>query len=86
MPTRLGWYPANQASTNSLVVPVLPARSLRPSRAARAAVPERVTSCIMLSMMKALRGSSTRSPSSPARFGFASARGLPRSSTILRMK
>jgi hypothetical protein len=40
----------------------------------------------MLSMMKALRGSITRSASSPARRGFASASGLPRSSTIFNMK
>src|SRR3954462_3039918 len=40
--------------------------SLRPRRAARAAVPTRVTACLMLSMMKALRTSMTRSDSSPA--------------------
>jgi hypothetical protein len=32
-------YPQNHASTFSLVVPVLPARSLRPSDSARVAVP-----------------------------------------------
>ena len=38
-PTIEALNPQNQASTFSLVVPVLPARSLRPSESARVAVP-----------------------------------------------
>ena len=49
----------------SLVVPVLPYRSGRLSVAcARAAVPERVTSCSRLDMRKALRASMARMDSS----------------------
>ena len=45
--TCLGLNPANQASIWLLVVPVLPAKSLRPSCRAFAAVPIRVTSSII---------------------------------------
>ena len=56
----MGWKPANQASTESLVVPVLPYRSGRLSVAcARAAVPLRHR-CSRLSMTKALRASMAR--------------------------
>ena len=63
-PTRPGWKPANQASTASLVVPVLPYRSGRPQRGcARAAVPTRVTSLSRLLVMKTLRAGMTRAAS-----------------------
>jgi len=64
------------------VVPVLPYTSGRLSvLCARAAVPERVTSCSKLVMTKALRGSMARCASSSAR-GLLSASTLPRCSLI----
>jgi hypothetical protein len=52
----VAWKPTNHASIASLVVPVLPYRSQRLSRAeARAPVPSRVTADSNWAVMKALR-------------------------------
>ena len=53
--TRFWLKPLNQVSRASLVVPVLPDRSLRPSASARRPVPRRITSAIMSSRIQAVR-------------------------------
>ena len=70
----------------SLVVPVLPARSLRWSALRDlAAVPEMVTSRNMESISQALRGLSTRGAVSPATTGVVRASTLPSASLISLM-
>jgi hypothetical protein len=53
---------------------------------ARAPVPPRITSCIMLNMTNELRVSTTRSAPSPARTGEARASTLPLPSSTRLMK
>ena len=55
--------PENHASRCSLVVPVLPARSLRPSSIAPRPVPRSTTSCMSEVMRNALRSSIARGAS-----------------------
>ena len=74
--------PQNHASTFSLVVPVLPARSPRLSESARVAVPTRTTSFRSEVMSHALRGSITRSAALLASTGEASDSTFPLASTI----
>ena len=85
MATRLGLYPANQASTNSLVVPVLPARSLRPSRGARAGA----DACHVLHHVvhhKRIARVDDAQRLVAGALGLRERERLPRSSTILWMK
>jgi hypothetical protein len=51
--------PQNQVSRRSLVVPVLPARSVRFNCSARVAVPRRMTSLIMSVIRKSFWGEIT---------------------------
>ena len=69
-----------------MVVPVLPAMSLRPSDCARVAVPYATTSRSIDVMMNALRGSIARSASPPATAGFATESVVPFASVIFEIR